>query len=41
MADEQAAAFTPLRALARPGRARVVADAEGFPIMPGRSGQAE
>lgn len=38
---EQARAFTELRALARPHRFRVVADPEGFPIIPGRSGCIE
>lgn len=39
--DEQARAFTLLRELAAPARFRVVPDAEGFPIIPGRTGQIE
>jgi hypothetical protein len=38
---EQAAAFATLRALARPFRFRVLPDAEGFPIIPGRLGAVE
>ncbi len=38
---EQAAAFRELGALAEPYRFRVVPDAEGFPIIPGRYGQIE
>jgi len=34
-------AFAQLRALAGPHRFRVMADAEGFPIIPGRYGQIE
>jgi hypothetical protein len=41
MTEEQAAATSQLRALARPQRYRVVADAEGFPIIPGRLGRIE
>jgi hypothetical protein len=41
MTDEQATAFQQLRRLARPFRFRVIADAEGFPITPGRLGQIE
>ncbi|HEV8309203.1 MAG TPA: hypothetical protein VGW35_16205 [Methylomirabilota bacterium] len=41
MTNEQATAFQHLRRLARPCRFRVIADAEGFPIMPGRLGQLE
>lgn len=39
--DEQRAAFTQLQDLARPLRARVRADPEGFPITPGRLGAIE
>src|SRR5207249_520943 len=35
------AAFTQLRALARPRRLRVEADPEGFPMIPGRYGRVE
>jgi hypothetical protein len=38
---EQDTAFAALRALARPQRFRVVADAEGFPSIAGRLGQVE
>jgi hypothetical protein len=38
---EQAAAFRQLRALAAPFRFRVVADPEGFPVIPGRFGSIE
>jgi hypothetical protein len=38
---EQAAAFGQLRALAAPFRFRVVADLEGFPVIPGRLGHVE
>lgn len=41
MTDETATAFHQLRALARPFRFRVVADAEGWPVIPGRLGQME
>lgn len=41
MTDEQRRAFSQLRALARPHRFRVLADAEGFPIIPGRRGRIE
>ncbi len=41
MTEEQAVAFASLRALARACRFRVLADAEGFPIIPGRLGQIE
>jgi hypothetical protein len=37
----QTSAFTHLRNLARPLRLRVVADAEGYPAVPGRYGQIE
>lgn len=37
--DEQTSAFKSLRAL--PGRFKVVADAEGWPIIPGRTGMIE
>ena len=38
---EQRMAFAQLRALAGPHRFRVVADAAGFPTIPGRYGQIE
>src|SRR5215475_9816330 len=38
---EQRMAFAQLRALAGPHRFRVMADAEGFPTIPGRYGQIE
>ena len=38
---EQQLAAQQLRALAKPHRFRVRADAEGFPIIPGRYGQSE
>jgi hypothetical protein len=38
---EQARAFAQLRALAAPLRLRVMADREGFPIIPGRYGRIE
>lgn len=38
---EQQTAFASLRALTRPFRFRVVADVEGFPVIPGRVGQVE
>lgn len=41
MTQEQAGAFTQLRALACPHRFRVIADPEGWPIIPGRLGQGE
>ena len=41
MTDEQAQAFSFIRSLAEPGRYRVVADPEGWPIIPGRLGQVE
>ncbi len=41
MTDDQAAAFRQLRALARPFRFRVVPDAEGWPMIPGRLGRIE
>lgn len=41
MTEEQRAAFTQLKALARPLRLRVVRDAEGFPVIPGRYGRIE
>ena len=39
--SEQDRAFAQLGALAGPHRFRVVADAEGFPMIPGRYGQIE
>ena len=39
--SEQERAAQQLRALAKPYRFRVQADAEGFPIIPGRYGQIE
>ena len=39
--SEQQRAVQQLRALAKPYRFRVQADAEGFPIIPGRYGQIE
>jgi hypothetical protein len=39
--SEQQRAVTQLRALAAPYRFRVVLDAEGFPIIPGRYGRIE
>jgi len=39
--SERARAFAQLRALAEPHRFRVMADAEGFPMIPGRYGQIE
>jgi len=39
--SEQQRAAQQLRALAKPYRFRVQADAEGFPIIPGRYGQIE
>jgi hypothetical protein len=41
MPPEQAVALAHLRALAAPRRLRVVADAEGWPILPGRLGPIE
>ena len=41
MTDEQARAFEQLRGLAKPHRYRVVADAEGFPVIACRSGAIE
>ncbi len=41
MTAEQSAAFEQLRQLAAPHRFRVSADAEGFPMIPGRHGQIE
>ena len=41
MTDEQAAAFSQVRRLAAPDRLRVVADAEGFPVIRGRLGDIE
>jgi hypothetical protein len=41
MTDEQITAFRQLRQLAAPFRYRVAADAEGYPIIPGRLGQIE
>lgn len=41
MTDKQTAAFRQLRALARPFRYRVTADAEGWPVIPARLGQIE
>jgi hypothetical protein len=41
MTPEQAAAFAQLRALAAPRRLRVTADAQGWPMIPGRLGQIE
>ena|SRR3989442_13659281 len=38
---EQTKAFAQLRELAEPHRLRVQADAEGFPVIPGRYGQIE
>lgn len=38
---EQRGAFAELRAIAEPHRLRVRADAEGFPVIPGRLGQVE
>lgn len=38
---EPLAAFAHLRALAAPRRLRITADPEGWPIIPGRSGQIE
>lgn len=38
---EQDTAFAAFRALAQPHRFRVLADAEGFPIIPGRRGRVE
>src|SRR5437660_4658784 len=38
---EQRAAYDWLRAVVAPLRLRIVADAEGFPITPGRYGQVE
>ena len=39
--SEQQRAAQQLRALAKPYRFRVLADTEGFPIIPGRYGQIE
>ena len=39
--SEQRRAVEPFRALAQPYRFRVQADAEGYPIIPGRYGQVE
>ena len=39
--SEQARAFAQLRALAAPHRLRIEADAEGFPMIPGRYGRIE
>jgi hypothetical protein len=41
LTTEQQRAVTQLRALAAPYRFRVVVDAEGFPIIPGRYGRIE
>jgi hypothetical protein len=41
MTAEQRLAFTTFRAVVAPLRLRVKADAEGFPIAPGRYGQLE
>jgi hypothetical protein len=41
LTTEQQRAVTQLRALAAPYRFRVVVDAEGFPIVPGRYGRIE
>ncbi len=41
LTSEQQHAVTQLRALAAPYRFRVVVDAEGFPIIPGRYGRIE
>jgi len=41
MTAEQRLAFTTFRAAVAPRRLRVKADAEGFPIAPGRYGQLE
>ena len=38
---EQEVAFTHLLSLAKPHRYRVVADLEGWPVIPGRYGQVE
>ena len=39
--SEQQRAVQQLQALAKPYRFRIQADAEGFPIIPGRPGQIE
>jgi hypothetical protein len=39
--DEQSRAFTQVRRLAAPARFRVVADAEGFPVIRGKLGDIE
>lgn len=41
MTGEQRAAFAQVRPLAEPLRLRMKADAEGFPIIPGKLGQIE
>ncbi len=41
MTGEPRVAFEQLRGLAVPVRARVTADPEGWPIIPGRLGQVE
>src|SRR5438128_12145094 len=41
LTTEQQRAVTQLRALTAPYRFRVVVDAEGFPIIPGRYGRIE
>jgi len=41
MTVETRAAFEQLRGIARPLRLRVIADSDGFPIIPGRYGQIE
>lgn len=41
MHSEQAQAFAKFRELAKPHRFRVQADAEGFPVIPGKYGQIE
>lgn len=41
LGSEQQRAMEHFRALARPYRFRVQADAEGFPVIPGRYGQIE
>lgn len=41
MPADQANAFAALRSLAAPHRFRVMADREGWPIIPGRRGQIE
>jgi hypothetical protein len=41
LTDEQQTAREHLRTLAGPGRLRVTIDAEGWPLIPGRSGRIE